>query len=123
KCLVSQPWCSITIYADPFPRSNSEGRLTDRESMPIAPRFAFSADRAVLEVRLRHFLAVGTVTAGVPPRADSLLFCFPGLQELFGLLQLVLARRRQCLAGAVDEELDHANARADSLRANLLASH
>src|SRR5262245_21767971 len=45
------------------------------------------------------------------------------LEELPGPLQLALSGRGQGLAGAVDEEVDHANPRADALRADLLAGH
>src|SRR5262249_3268127 len=45
------------------------------------------------------------------------------LQQAFGLLQRALPLGRQVLAGTVDEELDHADARADALGADLLAGH
>src|SRR5205823_2813815 len=43
--------------------------------------------------------------------------------ELFGTFQFAFPRWRQVLAGAVDEELNHTDPRADALGTDLLAGH
>src|SRR5262249_40971913 len=53
----------------------------------------------------------------------SALFCPFFLQELLRPLQLAPARRRQIVAGPVDEKLHHANPRADAFGADLLTRH
>src|SRR5437016_12866986 len=46
-----------------------------------------------------------------------------GLKDLLGFFQFAAARGGKALAGAIDEKLDHANARTDALGADAFAGH
>lgn len=45
---------------------------------PVAPTFTFQVERAVVEVRLRHFLAQGTVAAGAVCAGSRVWVHVPG---------------------------------------------
>src|SRR5437588_8094884 len=71
-------------------------------------------------MRVMRFPPVGAPAALQRDSARSLQ---PRLKEPPGLLKLTAPGGRQALAGAVDEELDHANARGDPFGAHALAGH